>query len=266
VSELHKAREDLRSARKDNQDSGMSTLEKEEVGRQRQEGESTSEGADQPLANTGTLKGDESGIGDTRMLSRGQGGLAAKLEPILVRLRDAGTAADQVNREDLDACRDVRNRLGRVCADLEAYLKENAVAERVSDAVWKAQYNELTVDAREAMATFKSLISKLEAKELQERNTVLLNTVGRAAGCVEEVLSLEDAREAVELHAELSARRQELWVAMNEPNYVYCQEDDERMVQADTALRKLNTKKREVMNMNSVGSPFPPGAYQPPPP
>jgi hypothetical protein len=140
----------------------------EEVRRQRQEGGSTSEGAGQPPANTGTLKGDESQIGDTRMSSRGQGGLAAKLEPILVRFRDAGTAAAQVNREDLDACRDVRNRLGRVSADQEAQLKGNAVAERVSDAVWKALYNELTVDAREAMATVESLISKLEAKQLQE--------------------------------------------------------------------------------------------------
>jgi hypothetical protein len=72
----------------------------------------------------------ESQIGDARMSSRGQGGLAAKLEPILVRLRDAGTAAAQVNKEDLDACKDVRNRLSRVCADLEAQLKGNAVAER----------------------------------------------------------------------------------------------------------------------------------------
>jgi hypothetical protein len=69
---------------------------------------------------------------------------------------------------------------------------------------------------------------------------VLLNTVGRAVdrsvGCVEEVLGLEDACKAAELHAELSARRQELWAAMNEPNYVFRQEDDDRMAQADTAL------------------------------
>jgi hypothetical protein len=181
----------------------------EEVQRWQQESGSTSGGAGQPPANIGTLKGDESRTDDTRMSSRGQGGLAAKLEPILVRLQDVGTAVTQVNREDLDACRDVRNRLSRVCADLEAQLKGNAAAERISDAVWKAQSNELTVDAREATATVESLISKLEAKQLQERNTVLLNTVGRSVnrsiGCVEEVLSLEDAHEAVELHAELSA-------------------------------------------------------------
>jgi hypothetical protein len=69
------------------------------------------------------------------MSSRGQGGLAAKLEPILVRLRDAGTAVTQVNKEDLEACRDVRNRLLRVCADIEAQLKGNAAAERMTDAV-----------------------------------------------------------------------------------------------------------------------------------
>jgi hypothetical protein len=97
---------------------------------------------------------------------------------------------------------------------------------------------------------------------------VLLNTVGRAVdrsiGCVDEVLGLEDAREAVELHAELSARRQELWLAMNEPHYVFRQEDDDRMALADTALRKLNTKRREIMNLNSERSPFPSAAYQPP--
>jgi hypothetical protein len=111
----------------------------------------------------------------------------------------------------------VRNRLVRVCTDLEAQLKGNAAAERKTDAVWKAHYNELTVDAREATATIESLISKLEAKQLQECATVLLNTVGRAVdrslGCVEEVLGLEDACEAVDLHTELSARRQELWVS-----------------------------------------------------
>jgi hypothetical protein len=211
----------------------------EEVQRRRQEGGTA--GAGQPTANTGTLKGGESQIGDTRMSSRGQGGLAAKLEPILVRLRDAGTAAAQVNREDLDACKDVRNRLGRVCADLEAQLKGNAVAERVSDAVWKAQYNELTVDAREATAMVESLISKLEAKQLQERNTVLLNTVKKAVdrsiGCVADVLGLEDAHEAAELHAELSAQRQELWVAMNEPNYVFRQEDDDRTLRRRISYR-----------------------------
>jgi hypothetical protein len=153
------------------------------VRRRQQESGSTSGGAGQPPANTGTSKGDESWTGDTRMLSRGQGGLAAKLEAILVWLRDAGTAVTQVNREDLDACRDVRNRLSRVCADLEAQLKGNAAAERISDSVWKAQYNELTVDAREATAMVESLISKLEAKQLQERNTVLLNSVGRAVDC-----------------------------------------------------------------------------------
>jgi hypothetical protein len=56
---------------------------------------------------------------------------------------------------------------------------------------------------------------------------VLLNMVGRAVdrsiGCVSEVLGLEDAREAVELHAELSAQRQELWSAMHEPHYVFRQ-------------------------------------------
>jgi hypothetical protein len=194
----------------------------------------------------------------------------AKLEPILVRLREVGTAATRVNKLDLEACKDVRSRLARVCSDLEAQLKGNAAAEKVSDAVWKAQYNELTVDAREATATVDSLISKLEAKQLQERNTVLLNMVGRAVdqsiGCVAEVLGLEDAREAVELHAELSARRQELWLAMNELHYVFRQEDEDRMAQADAALRKLNTKKREVVNANSGGSPFPSAAYQPPPP
>jgi hypothetical protein len=51
---------------------------------------------------------------------------------------------------------------------------------------------------------------------------------------------------------------------MNEPHYVYHQEYDDRMALADTALRKLNTKKREFMNMNSGGSPFPSAAYQPP--
>jgi hypothetical protein len=134
--------------------------------------------------------------------------------------------------------------------------------------VWKAQYNELTVDAREAAATVESLISKLEAKQLQERNTVLLNTVGRAVDCsiccLNEILSLEDACEAAELHAELSARRQELWSAIHKPHYVYRQEDDDRVAQADSALHKLNTKKREIMNMNSGGSPFPSAAYQPP--
>jgi hypothetical protein len=53
---------------------------------------------------------------------------------------------------------------------------------------------------------------------------------------------------------------------MNEPTHVYRQEDDDRMALADTALRKLNIKKREIMNMNSGGSPFPSAAYQPPPP
>jgi hypothetical protein len=98
--------------------------------------------------------------------------------PILVRLRDTVTEVTRVNKEDLEACKDVRSRLTRVCADLEAQLKGNAAAERISDAVWKAQYNELTVDAREAMVTVDSLIGRLEAKQLQERNTVLLNTVG----------------------------------------------------------------------------------------
>jgi hypothetical protein len=208
--------------------------------------------------------------GDKRMSSRGQGGLTAKLEPILVWLREAGTAATRVNKEDLDACRDVRSRLARVCSDLEAQLKGNAAAEKISDAVWKAQYNELTVDARETMVTVDSLIGKLEVKQLQEKNTVLLSTVGRAVdhsiGCLSEVLSLEDAREAVELHAELSARRQELWSGMHESYYVFRQEDENRMAQADSALQKLNTKKREIKNTNTGGSPFPLAAYQPPPP
>jgi hypothetical protein len=190
------------------------------------------------------------------------------LEPIMAPLRDAVTAVTQVIREDLDACKDVRNRLVRVCTDLEAQLKGNAAVERMTDAVWKAHYNELTVDAREATAMIESLISKLEAKQLQEGATVQLNTVCRAVdcslGCVEEVPGLEDAREAVDLHSELSARRQELWSAMNEPTYIYRQEDDDRMALVDTALLKLNIKKREIMNLNSGGSPFPSAAYQPP--
>jgi hypothetical protein len=186
----------------------------EEVKQRRQESGSTSGGAGQPTANTGTSTGGETQTGEKRTSSRGQGGLTAKLEPILVRLREAATAATRVNKEDLEACKDVRCRLARVCSDLEAQLKGNAVAERISDAVWKAQFNELTVDAREAMATVDSLIDKLEVKQLQEKNIMLLNTVGRAVersiGYMSEVLSLEDPREAVELHAELSARRHEL--------------------------------------------------------
>jgi hypothetical protein len=238
----------------------------EEVKQRRQEGGSTSAGAGQPTANTGTLTGGETQTGDKRTSSRGQGGLTAKLEPILVRLRDAVTAVTRVSREgDLEACKEVRSRLNRIIADLEAQLKGNAAAEKISDAVWKAQYNELTVDARKAMATVDSLIGKFEVKQLQERNTVLLNTVGRAVdrsiGCLSEVLSQENAHEAVELHAELTARRQELWLAMNKSYYVFRQEDEDRMAQADSALRKLNIKKREVMNMNSGGSPFPLAAY-----
>jgi hypothetical protein len=191
----------------------------EEVKQRQQESESSSGGAGQPPANTGTLKGGSAPIGDKRTSSRGQGGLTAKLEPILVRLREAVSAAARVNKEDLEACKDMRSRLSRVCSDLEAQLKGNAAAEKIADAVFKAQYNELTVDAREAKAMIDSLISKLEAKQLQEKITVLLNTVGRAVdrniGYVEEVLGLEDPREAVELHAELSARRQEMWSAMN---------------------------------------------------
>jgi hypothetical protein len=213
----------------------------EEVQQRRQESGSTSGGAGQPPVNTGTSKGKETQTGDKRTSSRGQGGLTAKLEPILVRHREVGTAATRVNKEDLEACKDVKSRLSRVCFDLEAQLKGNAASEKISDAVWKAQYNELTVDAREAMATVDSLISKLEAKQLQEKITVSLNTVGRAVdrsiGCVAEVLGLEDAREAVELHAELSARRQELWSAMNGPHYVFRQEDEDRVASADAALR-----------------------------
>jgi hypothetical protein len=60
--------------------------------------------------------------------------------------------------------------------------------------------------------------------------------VDRSIDCLGEVLALEDAREAVELHAELSARRQELWSAMNGPHYVFCQEDEDREANADAAL------------------------------
>jgi uncharacterized protein (DUF1778 family) len=242
----------------------------EEVQQRRQESGFTSGGAGQPTANTGTSKGGETQTSDNRKSSRGQGGLTAKLEPILVRLREAAMAATRVNKEDLEACKDVRNRLARICSDLEAQLKGNAAAEKVADAVYKAQYNEYTVDAREAMAIVDSLIGKLEVKQLQERNTVLLNTVGRAVdrsiGCLDEVLSLEDAHEAVELHAELSARRQELWSAMHEPYYIFHQEDEDRMAQADSALRKLNVRKREVVNSDNGGSPFLLAAYQPLPP
>jgi hypothetical protein len=70
----------------------------------------------------------------------------------------------------------------------------------------------------------------------------------------------------VELHAELSARRQELWSAMNGPHYVFRQEDEDRMASADVALRKLNVRKREVMNSDSGSSPTLPAAHQPPPP
>jgi hypothetical protein len=243
----------------------------EEVKQRRQEGRSTSEGAGQPPANTGTSTGGETQTGDRRMSSRGQGGLTAKLEPILVRLWDAVTGVTRVSKEsDLEACKDVRSRLNRIIADLEAQLKGNAAAEKISDAVWKAQFNELTVDAREAIATVDSLIGKLEVKQLQERITVLLNTVGRAVdrsiGCVVEVLGLEDAHEAVELHAEISAWRQELWSAMNGPHYVFCQEDEDRVAQDDAALQKLNVRRREVMNSDNGGSPFPSAAYQPPPP
>jgi hypothetical protein len=45
---------------------------------------------------------------------------------------------NQVNREDQDACEDVKRRLVRECNDLEAQLKGNAVAEKLSNAVWKA--------------------------------------------------------------------------------------------------------------------------------
>jgi hypothetical protein len=242
----------------------------EEVKQQRQESGSTSGGAGQPPANTGTSKGGSAPTGDKRTTSRGQGGLTSKLEPILVRLREAGSAATRVNKEDLEACKDVKSRLTRVCSDLEAQLNGNAAAEKIADAVWKAQYTELTVDAREATATIDSLISKLKAKQLQEKITVSLNTVGgsvdRSIGCVEEVLALEDAREAVELHAELSARQQELWSAMNGPHYVFRQEDEDRVASADAALRKLNVRRREVMNAENGGSPILSAAHQPPPP
>jgi hypothetical protein len=59
----------------------------------------------------------------------GQGGLAAKLEPINARLWDAVTAVTQVKREDLDTCEDAKNRLVQVCTDLEAQLKGNAAAQ-----------------------------------------------------------------------------------------------------------------------------------------
>jgi hypothetical protein len=39
-----------------------------------------------------------------------------------------------------------------------------------------------------------------------------------------------------------------------------------KMAWPDTALQMLNIKKREMMNMNNGGSPFPPAAYQPLPP
>jgi hypothetical protein len=70
----------------------------EEVGRRRQKSGSTGGGAGQPPAAGGTSKGGEARTGDTKMSSRGQGGLAAKLEPIKARLRDAVTAVTQVNR------------------------------------------------------------------------------------------------------------------------------------------------------------------------
>jgi hypothetical protein len=38
------------------------------------------------------------------------------------------------------------------------------------------------------------------------------------------------------------------------------------MAQADSALRKLNVRRREVANADNGGSPFPLAAYQPPPP
>jgi hypothetical protein len=89
--------------------------------------------------------------------------------------------------------------------------------------------------------------------------------VDRNVGYVEEVLGLEDPREAVELHAELSARRQELWSAMNGPHYVFRQEDEDRVANADVALRKLNVRKREMLNQDGGASPKLSAAQQPPP-
>jgi hypothetical protein len=41
----------------------------------------------------------------------------------------------------------VKRRLIHVCGDQEAQLKGNAEAERLSEIMWRAHYNELTVDA-----------------------------------------------------------------------------------------------------------------------
>jgi hypothetical protein len=92
----------------------------EEVQQRRQESGSTSGGAGQPPANTGTSMGGSTQTGDKRMSSRGQGGLTAKLEPIMVQLREVVSAAARVNKEDLEACKDMKGRLTRVCSDLEA--------------------------------------------------------------------------------------------------------------------------------------------------
>jgi hypothetical protein len=135
-------------------------------------GESTGGRDGQPTPATGTSMGGGAPTGESRMLS--------KLEPIKVWLRDAVTAVNQVNRGDLDACKDVKRRLVPVCNDLDAQLKGNAVAEKLSDAIWKTHYNKLTVDAREATIMVENLISKMYAKCLQEHAAVVLNTVSRA--------------------------------------------------------------------------------------
>jgi hypothetical protein len=69
----------------------------EEMHSRRMENKFPSGKSSQPPAATGTSKGGAARTGDTRMLSRGQGSLAEKLEPIKVQLWDAVSAANQVN-------------------------------------------------------------------------------------------------------------------------------------------------------------------------
>jgi hypothetical protein len=139
----------------------------------------------------------------------------------------------------------VKRRLFCVCGDLEAQLKGNSEAERLTEFVWNAHYNEPTVDARDATAMIEALIGKMNAKRPRERAAVVLDAVSRAVKR-SLVLGLEDGRKAADLHAELSARWQDLWSAMYEPSYVFYQEDEDKIPRADTALRKLNIKRRDV--------------------
>jgi hypothetical protein len=233
----------------------LAKLRYEVAARKQEEGVGGTAGSSRPGAATGDV---QVSVPASSRQTRQSGSLQKQLEDARLALDSTIQYADLADDQNLAACEAALQRLLAAWTNLRGVLKGMAEAERLTPKRHQQQEEQEAAKMRPAKSRLEAAVRAQKEKLQKSHHLAEQQAVTISLNDVDEVIEGGDPAELEDLHKQLPEQREVLTATAVQLGDEQLNVITELQITVDKSLRRLKTKRRELVRGTNAGSLFSP--------